>query len=150
VGKLVVTIRLPYVEQVIRDIRDYLYPRDESVRIVRTRFRGVAIIESSLDSLEIAKLVLNSPIPGHVLNRVVPIILESKWSSLEDIVRIVRGIPCNPSLVRCRLRGIGGDSACEERLRSSLMMGTDCVLIVEGIDDWVGVYAGPPVYVRLG
>ncbi|WP_069807398.1 hypothetical protein [Vulcanisaeta thermophila] len=162
-GKVIVTVKASQESFLIADIRDYLFLSDRSVSVKSTGFRGVLLIESSLDPKELSLLLINSPIPSTVMSTVVPILTEGHLTSMSDIVNtilpLLKGAPCTTFIVRCRLRESPiSDGECESGLRELIRtMGFrviargegDCVVYVQGIRDWFGVYVGSRAFVRV-
>lgn len=162
-GKVLVTVKAAQESFLVVDLKDYLYLFDRDVSVRRTEFRGVLLIEGSRDSRELANILINSPIPDTVMTTIVPILTEGFFSSMKDIIHVVNqllnNMRCSSFLVRCRLRGSTvGDAECEDRIRELLRsMGfkvvlkgsSECVVDVQGLRNWFGVYVGSAGFVRV-
>jgi tRNA(Ser,Leu) C12 N-acetylase TAN1 len=161
-GKVLITVNLSFEHSIRSDIKDYLFFLDRNVKISETEFRGVLMIESMRDSLEVASALINSPIPESALATVTPIIVEGFYGNLNDIVNVVRGninSGCSAFIIRCRLRGSAvSNNDCETALvslvrglgfRAMFRGDADCVVIVEGLGHWFGVYVGSRGFVRV-
>ncbi len=161
-NKVLITVKLAFEHSIKQDVKDYLFLIDRNVHVRDTGFRGVFIIETTKDPIYIADVLMNSPIPGSALPSVVPIIHEGYYKDLGDIVNIViknLRADCSSIIVKCRLRNSPiSDDACERAiinalrnsgLRASFKGEGDCAVVVEGLNDWVGIYVGPRAHVRI-
>ncbi|KUO93540.1 MAG: hypothetical protein AT717_06990 [Vulcanisaeta sp. CIS_19] len=162
VSKVIVTVELSFEHSLKQDIRDYLFLIDRNINIRGTVFRGVLLIETTRDSRDIASILINSPIPNNALTTIVPIIDEGNYNNLNDIINMVSrnlGSGCRSFIVRCRLRNSPiSDDSCERAIINFLRNKgvhavfrgeSDCAVVVEGLDNWAGIYVGSRVYVRV-
>ncbi len=165
VNKVLITVKSSFEYSVRQDIRDYLFFFDKDVNVRATEFRGgVLIVETSKDPRYVANLLINAPIPESVLTSIVPIIYEGSYNTVNDLISVVRkyvSSDCRVYVVRCRLRGsLISNNDCENALINLLRGGlgfravyrggdSDCVVIIEGLVDWFGIYVGPRSFVRV-
>ncbi len=159
-GKVLLTVK-PFSEaRIAEEIRNYVYVRfGVEVRVITTRYAGVLIVESDkMSSLELAKIVRGSAPIARLVRKVVPITLEVNVERADDVVRAVERAPvrealstCRSFAVRCKFRGFRGEHAAEKRIGDVIKSLTglsvnlrdpDCIVIVECIDRWCGVYMG--------
>ncbi|ADY01099.1 hypothetical protein VMUT_0889 [Vulcanisaeta moutnovskia 768-28] len=161
-NKVVITVKSSFEYHVKHDIRDYLFFFDRNVNVRATEFRGVLIIETTRDPKYIASLLINAPIPENILTSIVPIITDGSYSTITEVTDEVRkyiSSDCEGYTVRCRLRGSPiSNNDCENAIinllrslgfRAMYRGNTDCAVIVEGLGNWFGVYAGPRSFVRV-
>ena len=162
VGRVLITVKSSFEYYLRQDIKDYLFFFDQTVKVSLTEFRGVLIVESMKDPKDIAKLLINAPIPDSVLTSVVPIIIEGSYNVLSDLLGHVRDNidhGCRAFIVRCRLRGSSISNDECERAVIALVRNfgfhavhrgdTDCAIVIEGLGSWFGIYVGPRSFVRV-
>ncbi len=162
-NKVLITVKSSFEYGIKQDIRDYLFFFDKDVNVKATEFKGVLIVETGKDPKYVASLLVNAPIPESVLTSIVPIIYEGSYNTVNDLISAVRKYvsgDCRVYVVRCRLRGsLISNSDCENAL-INLLRGlgfraiyrggdSDCVVIIEGLVNWFGIYVGPRSFVRV-
>lgn len=162
-GKVLITVKASQETYLMADIKDYLYLFDRNVSVKRTEFKGVLLIEGDRNSKDLAYTLINSPIPATVITTIVPILIEGYFTSINNIIdsisQLLQGITCTSFMVRCRLRDSPvGDEECEIKIRELLRnMGfkvilkgiSDCVIDVQGLRNWFGVYVGSSDFIRV-
>lgn len=153
VGVVLVTTR-PRNGRIAMDLEDYLRVRmGGDVKVRKSRFSGLLVVEGGLDSQSISRVILKSPFVGLAIFRVIPIV-EFLGSQLDlnrvvDIVESRRHV-CGgrPIIVKCEARGMGiGNTECSMELVKMLnsrniplsLRNPGCVLLVECWDDGCGI-----------
>ncbi|ABW01755.1 hypothetical protein [Caldivirga maquilingensis] len=142
----------PRNSRIAKDLEDYLIVKLGNVKVTKSRFSGLLVIETELDPTLVSRVILRSPFAGTVLFRIVPIIEHINGLNLEDLVNwVLRRInQCGDQrlLVRCRARGHGvSDSGCELELARMLkerginvgVKSPGCLLLIECWEQGCGV-----------
>jgi len=84
--KLVITTPAGKEDQAINEVIDILLPLDENIRVEKTKYPGVIVVYSSLNSHDLARVLYNSP--TSTIIRIVPcdVCVET---SIESIIKAV-------------------------------------------------------------
>ena len=146
-GILVVTCAPGNEEICEEEVGNVLYIYDQSLKIIRTRHKGVLIVYTQLDSMDAFKK-LRSREYGFV-KRIVPILKVSKASIVDILKNVGDIIPPNISSVclKIRIRGIRGLSSdlWNELKKYLLARGikidnrSNYCIYIEGVNDLIGI-----------
>ena len=142
----------PRNSRIAKDLEDFLMIKIGNVKVTKSRFSGLLIIETELDPIEVSRIILRSPFAGTVLFRIIPIIEQINELNLEHLVNWVlsRINQCGGQklLIRCRARGHGiSNSDCEIKLAMMLKergvnVGVEspgCLLLIECWEQGCGI-----------
>ncbi|WP_291999012.1 hypothetical protein [Caldivirga sp.] len=142
----------PRNSRIAKDLEDYLTVKLGNVKVTRSRFSGLLIIETETDPIVVSRVILKSPFAGTALFRVIPLIERINELNLGDLVdwvlRRVNQCSGQKLLVRCRARGRGvSDSDCELKLARMLkerginvgVRSPGCLLLIECWEQGCGV-----------
>lgn len=152
-SNIVLVTTRPRNSRVARDLEDYLMVKVGGIRVVKSRFSGLLVIETEAKPEDVARLIVKSPFMGNAVFRVVPIMEQVNTLDLMDVAN--RALPrlsntCRGMkvLIRCRARGYGiSDSQCELELARILrdrgvnvgVKSPDCIMLVECWDSGCGI-----------
>ena len=136
--------------RISEDLEDFLYPYDQSVRVHRTPYHGLIILESYLESEEILNLLKKSRV-GYLRGLVVldGLVSVSNWTEVVEIIsmKIPRG-----SEVSLKVKVRGESQRLKELMdviRSEIVRrgyvireGARFTVSLETLDDIIGIVIG--------
>ncbi|OYT25961.1 MAG: hypothetical protein B6V02_02610 [Thermoprotei archaeon ex4572_64] len=165
-GKIIITTMAFKEKFLAEEIKEYLYLRGLSniEYQVFNNMPGILIIDSSISSIELARIMLSSPLSRY-FSRLVPILYETKFSKPEELANTILKefrellLRCSSFVVRCKLRSINASDSEYERIIGEIIRNEvnlkvncespNCIVIIECIEEWCGVYVGNFDYVRV-
>ncbi len=165
-GKIIITTIAFKEKPLAEEIREYLYLRGlcNIEYQVFDNMPGILIINSSISSIELARVILNSPLSRY-FSRLVPILYETKFSKPEELANTILKefreflSRCSDFVVRCKLRNIDASDSEYERIIGEIIRNEvklkvsceapSCIVIIECIEKWCGIYVGNFEYIRV-